>query len=179
MTKQLKTLFLILLLSFINKAQVLDLPPRPAEALSGSELAELVWDYNLTDRENEIYAQILIGNVPNFQRNLVPVTFNQTLNSVDYEITYYVIPDYLAVGADTNYFLMPMTPILAQKICNQLNFTLPTRKMVNQIWSNATVKLSPSPIPPSPAMTTIPVMWQHNLIVRDQREAEILSLIHI
>ncbi len=47
--------------------------------------------------------------------------------------------------------------------------------MVDQIWNSAEVKLEPSPIAPSPAMTTIPVMWQHNLIVREQRSAVIVQ----
>eukprot|EP01089_Gocevia_fonbrunei_P019829 TRINITY_DN7144_c0_g1_i1.p1 TRINITY_DN7144_c0_g1~~TRINITY_DN7144_c0_g1_i1.p1 ORF type:complete len:169 (-),score=24.94 TRINITY_DN7144_c0_g1_i1:321-779(-) len=42
--------------------------------------------------------------------------------------------------------------------------------MVDQIWSNASVKLPPSPIPPSPQMTTVPVMWEHNNRLKEQRK---------
>lgn len=176
--KMLRNLFLCLLLfhfSSFTYAQSLNLPPRPLNALTGSEFAQLVWDYSLTDRENEIYSQIMSGNIPEFQRNLVPVNFNQTVGGLNYQVTYYVLPDYLAIGSDSDYFLIPMTPILAQKLCNNLQCTMPTRKMVNQIWSNASVKLAPSPIPPSPAMTTVPVFWEHNQIVWQQREAVIQS----
>src|SRR5690606_12832451 len=85
--------------------------------------------------------------------------------------TYHVTPDYLAVGSDTDYFLTPMTPLLAQRLADRLGATLPTRKMVNQIWTNAAVKLSPSPIPPSDEMITVPVFAQHNAMVRTQRDA--------
>ncbi len=173
--KKINFIFIVIQLSFLCYAQIIDLPPRNADALTGSEFATLVWDLTLTDREDEIYSQVLSGNIPDFQRNLVPVTFNQTVNSNIYNITYFTLPDYLAIGCDTNYFLIPMTPVLAQRLSNKLKCTMPTRKMVNQIWSNATVKLAPSPIAPSPAMTTIPVMWQHNQIVWGQRQAVIAS----
>jgi hypothetical protein len=173
--KNLFSLLLLLHISSLLNAQTLDLPPRPAGALTGSEFAQLVWDFSLTDRENEIYAQIMSGNIPDFQRNLVPINFNQTVGGVNYQVIYYVLPDYVAVGSDTNYFLIPMTPILAQKLCNNLQCTVPTRKMVDQIWSNATVKLAPAPISPSPAMTTVPVFWEHNQIVWQQRQAVIQS----
>jgi len=169
MQKFIYFLFFVQVLS-VSFSQTLNLPPRPAGALSGSQFATLVWDFTLTDRENAVYSQIMSGNIPDFQRNLVPITYNQTVNGTSYNITYYVLPDYMAVGYDTNYFLIPMTPVLAQRLCNSLKSTLPTRKMVDQIWSNATVKLSPSPIAPSPAMTTIPVMWQHNQTVWSQRQ---------
>src|SRR4029077_14782170 len=47
--------------------------------------------------------------------------------------------------------------------------SLPTRKMVDDIYTVASVKLTPSPIPPSAAMTTVPVFSNHNAIVRTQR----------
>jgi hypothetical protein len=64
-----------------------------------------------------------------------------------------------------------MTPLLAQRLCDLLGYTLPTRKMVNQIWSNATVKLNPETISPNPEMITVPVFAWHNFMVRTQRNA--------
>ncbi len=167
--------FLTISFSFACFAQVLDLPVRPVDALTGSEFAQLIWDFSLTDRENEIYAQVMSGNIPDFQRNLIPIDFDQTLGSITYQITYYVLPDYFAVGSDADYFLIPMTPVLAQRLCNNLQGTLPTRKMVDQIWNSASVKLAPAPIAPSPEMTTVPVFWEHNQIVWQQRQAVIQS----
>ena len=126
---------------------------------------------SLTERENWIYAQVVSGNVPNFQRTLVPVTVSATINGTSHTATYYAAPDYLAIGTDADYFLEPTTPLLAQRLCNLLGCTLPTRKMVNQIWTNAAVKLNPQPIPPSAAMITVPVFGQENFMVRTQRNA--------
>jgi hypothetical protein len=160
----------ILLIASVAFSQVLHLPPRSENAISGSQFAEIVQNYSLSDRENAIYTQVMSGNVPDFLRNLSEVSYNESIGDNSYAVKVFVLPDYLAIGADTNYFLIPMTPILAQRVCNALNFTLPTRKLVNQIWSAAAVKLSPQPIPPSSEMTTIPIMWQHNEIVWGQRE---------
>lgn len=158
-------------LSFI--AQTLNLPARSAASLNGTQFVALVTNYSLTLREDEIYNQITSGNVPAFQRNLIPVTTSALISSVTYNVTYYVVPDYLAIGCDTNYFLCPMTPLLAQRLADYMNCILPTRKMVNQIWTAASCKLAPSTIPPSAQMTTIPVMSQHNTTVWGQRSAVI------
>src|SRR5262249_49958249 len=90
-------------------------------------------------------------------------------NSVNHSISYYVTPDYMAIGTDTDYFLEPMTPLLAQRVADALNCTLPTRKMVNDIWKKAPCHLAPSPISPSPEMVTVPIFDQHNTTVKGQR----------
>ena len=44
--------------------------------------------------------------------------------------------------------------------------------MVDLIYKAAEVELAPSPLPPSPAMTSIAVFGQHNALVRTQRQAQ-------
>ena len=163
-------LLLAMGVSGILKAQKLPLPPRANDAISGSTFKNKVEVLSLEDRENNIYQEVLKGNVPDFLRDLAPISFSKSIKDSTYVVTYFVLPDYLAVGSDTDYFLMPMTPILAQKIAKAIGFTLPTKQMADQIWSNASLKLAPSPIPPSPKMTTIPVMWEHNMLLQRQRK---------
>ncbi|OFY28525.1 MAG: hypothetical protein A2275_04070 [Bacteroidetes bacterium RIFOXYA12_FULL_35_11] len=153
----------------------MNLPTRQVSALNGAQFVSLVTSYSFTAREDEIFNQIISGNVPDFQRNLIPIFFTQTISSTTYNVTYYVLSDYLAIGCDTNYFLCPMSPLLAQRICNYAGYSMPTRKMVNQIWTASTVKLAPSTIAPSPQMTTIPVMNDHNTTVWGQRSAVLAS----
>lgn len=126
---------------------------------------------SLTNRENAIFTEVMNGNIPAFMRNMVPVNSSATISGTVYTATYYVIPDYLAIGCDSDYFLCPMTPLLAQQIADQLTCTLPTRKMVNNIWTTATVHLSPSTIAPNPQMTTVPVFATHDSTVWVQRSA--------
>jgi hypothetical protein len=170
----LKTRYLIAFLIFLSfretKGQNLNLPPRPDDAPTGSQFVNVISRVPLTERENWIFAQVTSGNVPKFLRSLVQINVSATINGIPHTATYYVTPDYLAIGSDADYFLEPMTPLLAQRLCDALGCTLPTRKMVNQIWTNAAVKLNPQPIPPSAEMITVPVFAEHNFMVRTQRD---------
>jgi hypothetical protein len=87
--------------------------------------------------------------------------------------TFYATPDYLAIGSDDDYFLIPVSPNTGQRIADALHCSLPTPKMVDEIYAAAEVKLAPSPIPPTPAMTTIPVFSNHFAIVRAQRTEQL------
>lgn len=162
-----------LLLSLIcatGFAQTLNVPTRPGGALSGSQVISAITSLSLHDREEYILNEVLTGNIPNFQRNMILVEDSSLIAGNYVHIEYYVIPDYIALGSDADYYLCPMTPILAQRLCDSLNCILPTRKMVNTIWSHATVKMNPESIAPSPQMTTVPVMSDHNDMVWTQRQ---------
>ena len=150
---------------------VLDMPPRATNAPTGKQFLERISGLDLPDREKEISAQILAGNVPNSLRQLCPVQVtNVAANGRTNRATFYVAPEYLCVGSDEDYFLTPITPQTAQTIAEALKCSLPTRQMVDAIYRNALVKLAPSPILPSPAMTTIPVFSNHNFVVFQQRK---------
>ena len=162
------TIFVVLTW-FNSYTQTLPVPSRSLDAMSGSAFVNLIWSVPREEREEQIYAQVIAGNIPNFMRQLSTVTANANIGGSDYSVKYFVIPEYLAVGSDSDYFLCPMTPLLAQRICNTLNCTLPTKKMVDQIYTSASCKLRPQPIPPSAEMITVPVFAQHNDSVRTLR----------
>jgi len=146
----------------VSFAQTLNLPSRPADAPGGQAFIQQIKYLDRDVRETQIFLQIMAGNIPDFLRQLVPVTVNITVSGVPHAVTYYVTPDYLAVGSNEDYFLTPMTPLLAQRIADSLSCTLPTKKMVDAIYNAATVKLRPQPIQWSDTMITVPVFAQHN-----------------
>jgi hypothetical protein len=146
-------------------AQALDLPPRPATAMSGTALAKSIAALPRTEREARILAEVRAGNVPDFLRTLVPVTVALGTTTA----RYFVTADYLAIGSDRDYFLAPLSPEIAQRIADLLGCCLPTPKMVDDIYASAAIKLTPEPIPPSRAMTSMPVFLRHNEMVRRQR----------
>ncbi len=150
-------------------AQTLPLPPRPADAPSGSALTARLSGLSLAEREKEIAAQVLAGNVPDFLRRFQPVTSILVTDGTTNTVVFYAAPDYLSLGSDADYFLMPISPATAQRLADRLDCVLPTPRMVDLIYAAATVKLAPGPIPPSPAMTTVAVFSNHNAIVRAQR----------
>jgi len=123
-------------------------------------------------RENWIYAQVASGNIPDWMRNLCLITTNAVINSVNHTVSYYVIPEYLAIGSDEDYFLEPMTPMLAQRISVLLNCTLPTRKMVNDIWTQTQLQMEPMPLTYNQTNPPITVAWfdTYNSNIWAQRE---------
>ena len=149
----------------------LKIPARPASAKSGTEFAKEIEALELEQREERIFSEIIGGNIPDFLRQLSPVSVTNVLKGKTNVAIFFATPDYLAVGSNEDYFLAPMTPFTAQKIADTLGCTLPTRQMVNAIYSAAILKLTPSPIPPGPTMITVPVFQQHNQTVHEQRAA--------
>jgi hypothetical protein len=168
-----KLLLQIILICFAGSAfaQELHLPPRTTNALDGDAFIQKITSLDLPARDHLIAEEFLGGNTPDFLRKLCPVTVTNITDDKTNIATFFAAPDYLAIGSDENYFLAPISPATAQQIADKLRCILPTRKMVDAIYAAATVKLAPSPIPPSAAMTTVPVMEQHNETVRKQRMA--------
>jgi hypothetical protein len=154
--------------SLTTKAQILWLPNRPPDAPSGSAFGKSVADLSLAEREARVEAEVLRGNVPEFLRRLRPITIQAAKGETN-TVTFFVTPDYVAIGSDKDFLLMPMTPQTAQRIADATGCLLPTRKMVDDIYAAAEVKLIPAPIPPSGEMTSVAVFAQHNEMVRTQR----------
>ncbi|NWF88489.1 MAG: hypothetical protein HXY50_03410, partial [Ignavibacteriaceae bacterium] len=164
-----KVLFLLFILISSLYAQTLELPLRNSNAPSGSVFVNDIRNMPRDLSEEAIYTQVLNGNIPNFMRQLIPIQVTANIGGINQSAVYFVIPEYLAVGSDSDYFLTPMSPILAQRICNVVKCILPTKKMVDQIYAAALCKLRPQPIPPSAEMITVPVFAQHNDSVKSLR----------
>jgi hypothetical protein len=152
------------------QGQVLELPPRAVNAVGGQAFAADVAALELRDREERIYDEIASGNVPSWLRRLVPVNMKRELDHHEVTVTFWVTPDYLAVGSDSDYFLMPMSPHLAQHIADRVGASLPTPPMVDATWQTAAVQLGPDSIAPSAAMITVPVFADHNQLIRTRRD---------
>lgn len=168
----------------------LELPARSAGAKTGSEfLAELgCVAPNL--RESKIMTELATGNTPAFLRELKPVRIpylrsrhrQQGEESPDpaqngpetkvSEAVLYVTADYLSVGSDLDYVLVPLNFYSAQKIAEQWQMLLPTAKMVADIYAQADCQLEPQPLPPGPQMTSSAYIAQHDQQITRQREAE-------
>lgn len=158
---------------FSCTAQQLKFTKRKANALSGSEFAKSIADTSLTleAREQIIFTEVKNGNVPDFYRKPTTINIMQTINGKLYQLSYQVALDYLLIGNDEDFFYTPTTPMLAQKIASLSKAMLPTKKMVDDIYSNALIRLAPQPIAPSKLMTTVPVFIAHNNIVIKQLDS--------
>ncbi len=152
-------------------AQSLSLPPRATNAPSGSDFIQKISALDFSHREQAVMEEVFAGNLPAFQRKFCPVIVTNVADGQTNIATFFAAPDYLAVGSDEDYFLAPISPNTAQIIADKLGCVLPTRKMADAIYAAAEVKLVPSPIPPTAAMTTVPVFAQINETIHAQRTA--------
>ncbi|CAF3313548.1 unnamed protein product [Rotaria socialis] len=138
----------------------------PSLTKSGTDFGNSIMNVGPTQsREDLIFEQFKIGNIPDFMRNAISITTTAGNDT----ITYWVLPDVLCVGTNKDYLRTSMSPLTAKKIADLYSCVLPTRKMAFQIWQAATVKLNPSPNgPPYDAtMLSTERMVFHNKKIQD------------
>jgi hypothetical protein len=127
--------------SILNGASDSLFPARDPGAVAGS-----VWIQNNINlagpaREANILEELMHGNMPDFIKNLTQIKVSDGTNT----LIYLIMPDVLSIGSNEDYVRMPMNPLTAQAVADKLDCTLPTKKMVDDIWANATNKLVPLP----------------------------------
>lgn len=156
----------------VTSPNSLNIPPRPEDAMTGSEFMQSVVNLTFEDRENRIYEEISKGNIPNFLRTLTKITSTfSDANGVVHIVNYEVMPDYLAIGSDEDFCRIPMGPITAQKLANLFGASMPTRKLVDDIYLNCEVKLEPVTYPWSEESVRVPKFVEHNDDIEKQRKA--------
>ncbi len=154
------------------------IPPRPVGAMTGSEFIAEVSSLSLNARELRVMEEVTSGNIPDFLRGFVEINVSATIGGQLHNATYYVMPDYLCIGSDEDFVRMPMTPLIAQPILDELQGLMPTRKMVDDIYSAAAVKLAPSPINPQTTdITLVSTFYTHHLTIETQRAGQPLGLL--
>lgn len=84
-------------------------------------------------------------------------------------LSYFVAPDYFAIGEDGDFLRMPMRPETAQSIATHYGAMLPTRRMVDQIYKRADQKLEAVTFV---ADMTTATMIEHNKAVGDRSPGE-------
>ena len=144
-----------------------NIPARAGDALTGSAFIAAIASLPRGEREAAIERELLSGNIPSFLRTLHSVEVRARGNDgVEHALVFEVMPDYLAIGSDDDFVRMPMTPRTAQAFCDALGFVLPTRKMVNDIWAAASVRVEPRPLTEAREAPT--TFLQHHRIIEAQ-----------
>ena len=150
---------------------ILNLPERRKDAWSGTEFARQIESLSRIEREKAVVEAILSGNVPTFSKTLKPVEVTEVIDGKAYTLLLFVTADYMAIGSDDDYLYVPLTPLAAQYLASKLNCVLPTKKVIDTIYHQAGLKLTPQPIAPSDSMTTVPVFVQHTDSIKQQIRA--------
>jgi len=150
------------------------IPDRPEGAMGGRAFMKSVADLSPSEREAAIGDELLRGNVPTFLRRFI-VIYTSVAVGDDHEVTasYEVAPDYLAIGSDEDFVRVPMTPMTAQAVADAFGCALPTRKMVNDIYDQAEVKLAPLPL--TEDRTSVTTFLQHHGLIEWQRQGKSLG----
>jgi hypothetical protein len=144
------------------------IPRRPADAPGGKEFVEALGKLTPAQREEAIAKEVLRGNVPDFLRTFTKVTVKaKDKAGKEHVAVVEVMPDYLAVGTDSDFVRLPMTPQTAARIADAFGCALPTRKVVDEVFGSATVKLEPKPMTADRELVT--TFLKHNALIEDQR----------
>jgi hypothetical protein len=147
----------------------LDLPPRPEGAPGGSEIGDQLRELDSDAWERRIAVEIDRGNVPGWLRRLEPVHLTRELGGRKKTLTVWVTPDYLAVGSDDDFLLVPLSPRTAWRIADRAGASLPTPGMVDAVWAAARTRLTPVRFDPEDGIRTVPFFLRHDAIIRGQR----------
>lgn len=145
-------------------------PPVGIQPLTGSAFYEQIRTMAGNAREEAIFNAITQGSAPAFLQNWQEVHLSATDSTGRTHVgVVQVSPDYLSVGTDDDFLRVPMNPLTAQRIANASDCLLPTAKLVDLIYAQAALKLTPKTMPPCPEMTTSPYYKRHNDYVEAQR----------
>ena len=145
------------------------IPARPADAPTGREFAQRVWRLSGPARDTLVVAQLAQGNIPGFLRHLVPVTVRGATPLGATRITVCVLPDYLAVGSDSDFLYVPLGLQAALQIAARYGDVIPTPKLVDAIYAASPVKLTPEPLAPTEAMRSTAYVLHHTQLIDLQR----------
>jgi len=144
----------------------LEIPTRPQDAPTGSQFKQQIAAMPRQEREAAIARQILDGNVPDLLRKLVTIRVEFLDNSMKHVAEYAVMPDYLAVGADADFFRVPITPATAMVIADKFHAAMITTKVSDDVFAVAPIKLEPRPLKKDRDLAE--TFYQHHLIIQDQ-----------
>ena len=162
---------IILLFLFSCKSLYHLQTPAPKDTrLAGTAFYKIAAAFNWKQRDSLAVQEILSGNLPSFIKQFVAVNvvMVDSTSGRKIEATYFVSPDYLSLGTDEDWARINITPMAAQQIADSFHCFLPTRKMVDDIYKSASIKLEP--VPMYAFRDSTPTMYQHHLIIEGQRK---------
>lgn len=139
-----------------------DIPRRGRGAADGSAVMARLGNGSGGNRDGAVVQEALSGNIPDHLRALQPVTFGGVAGGRQTQITICVTPDYLALGSDGDHVRVPMGLPAALRIADGFNMMLPTTRMVDAIYAQADLRLSPRPMEPTSQMSSTDYFVRHD-----------------
>ncbi len=148
------------------------IPQRPTQAQSATDFIRTASRLNERERERVIRRELIAGNIPSFLHKLQPIALTGQLpDGGTVRLVLCVMADYLSLGADDDFLLVPMGLDTALAVGAKFGFTLPTRRIVDLIYRQSRVQMKPQPLPPGDQMRSTEYYRLHNSLVMEQRAA--------
>ena len=163
-------LLIAILLISCQAIKKMDWPQRNDNAISGTEFYRQAFPMKWKERDSFVVKEILSGNLPDFLNKFqgIETEIQDSSTGKKIKAIYFVAPDYLSIGSNTDWARINITPLAAQKIADSLDCFLPTTKIVDDVYKTAKLKLEP--VPMYAFRDSTPTMWHHHLIVEGQRK---------
>lgn len=147
-----------------------NMPSRRGNAPGGQAFITSLGNGSGGGRDNAIIKELARGNMPGFLKQMQPVVLRgKDASGANAEIVVCVTPDYLALGSDRDFVRVPLGLPAASSIAGQFGMMLPTSRMVDAIYAQAPVKLSPQPMQAGPQMSSTSYFLRHNATIEGQR----------
>jgi hypothetical protein len=145
-------------------------PPGPP-TVRGSDLVAELADLSLRDREERIRGHVDRGGaVPPFLTRFVPIRLTATIDGRVRTATVHVAPDYFGLGIDADWLRLPITPQLAQHVADAHDCVLPTPRIVDAIWAQASTRVEPRPFHPRDHdILSLRLFAAHHRVIETQR----------
>jgi hypothetical protein len=149
------------------------IPSRAAQADGAQAIVRAIAGLSDHERDGAIRRQLLAGNIPDFLRRAVPVMLTAHLaGGRAARLTLCVLSDYLSLGADDDYLRVPVGLETAMAVAARYGFALPTRRIVDLIYQQASMRLAPQPLPAGDQMRSTAYLLRHEALVDTQMKAQ-------
>lgn len=127
-------------------------------SITGRQYIETIDDLDYWDFEEKTKQAILDGNIPDSLRYFKKIRYQKDGHTIEF----WTLPDYLAIGTDTDYVRIPMGTIVAQQLADTLNCTLPTKFLVDIINDAREGAIEIFPFRPKGDRNMRPITFQDN-----------------
>lgn len=156
----------VLLLALIGRCSLERFGDDP---FTGSALAQMLTGL-ATDKERQslTVSWLLAGRYPPRSLDLLPLRYTaKDANGEEHEVELLVGSDYLATGTSDDKLTAMLGLPNALRVSGELGFALPTAKIVDEIWKQATFRYTPAPLPAASGQTMRkpPYQLQHRSLI--------------
>ena len=141
-----------------------------SQPITGSDFIEMVKSFDPDTRDRIFAEKVISGSLPEFMSLFVriDVSILDSITGKTINGYYFVMPDYLCIGSTDDFMRMPVQPKYAQQIANHFGCFISTKKISDDVYNAAVVKLEPRPL--TVYRDSLDTFVEHNRIIEEQRQ---------